>query len=220
MVEVFTLEGASASANFVALLHRLGAKTVKTWSDRVTHVVYKDGSPTTLQRVRIHNKEVGESGQGHPIHCVNSRWVTDCDAEGQRVDEDSKDEDGFEVYGVDMSAVPRGSQRRRKSMEPGVFQNIDGKVIRDRSSSWGKNSLRRSLARVDSPSEHTPSSDSQATPKAQTLDSPGPQGSPETPDWLHPDRLVQQTLPLKRVRNLELGAKENRRLTRLDGVLF
>ena len=218
IVEVFTLEGASASAPFVALLHRLGAKTTRSWSDRVTHVVFKDGSPVTLQRVRLNNKEVEETGKGALIHCVNSRWVTDCDTEGARVDESG------EEYIVDVAEVPRGGKRRRKSMEPAALLNLGGNIVRDRKSSFGrKSSLSRSSLKVDSlasAGQETP----KATPEIDMIgkeNSGDEQSSPATPAWIAaPSELVQQTAPMRRVRKLELPGKEakNRRLTFWNGA--
>ncbi|KAF2719151.1 hypothetical protein K431DRAFT_205282, partial [Polychaeton citri CBS 116435] len=126
LVEVFTNDGASASTPFIQLLHRLGAKTTKTFSERVTHVVFKNGSATTLQRVRLHNKEVEVDGKGNKIQCVNSRWVSDCEDRGSRVDELD------ERYVVDVEEAPRGGKRKRKSMEPFALQNINGNIVRDR----------------------------------------------------------------------------------------
>ena len=224
MVEVYTLEGASASAPFVALLHRLGAKTTRAWSDRVTHVVFKDGSPTTLQRVRLNNKEADETGKGAYIHCVNSRWVTDCDTEGAHQDESD------EAYVVDVAEVPRGGKRRRKSMEPSALMNIGGNIIGGRKSSLGRasigrvSSLGRSPAKFDSPAKQ-PNAATIETPKfdvAEKENSGDDQSSPATPAWIAaPGNLVQQTAPMNRVRKLELqGGKEpkNRRLTFWNGA--
>ncbi|KAK5006651.1 hypothetical protein LTR28_006237, partial [Elasticomyces elasticus] len=116
---VYTLEGACASAPFIALLRRLGARTTRVWSERVTHVVFKDGSKRTLERVRGRNGVVkgGGEGGGGPecggeVFCVNCRWVTACEELGKRVDERG------EEFAVDAGDVPRGGRRRRKSMEP------------------------------------------------------------------------------------------------------
>ena len=217
LVEVFTLEGASASAPFVALLHRLGAKTTRTWNDRVTHVIFKDGSPTTLQRVRLHNKEEEEKGTSAFIHCVNSRWVTDCDTEGARMDESD------DAYAVDVEEVPRGGKRRRKSMEPSALMNLGGNIVRDRKSSAGRNpTFGRSPWKFDSPAKHaeTPT----ITPEVELVqkeNSPDGEASPVTPAWIAaPEQLVQQTAPMNRVRKLELkGEKEakSRRLTFWNG---
>ena len=218
LVEVFTLEGASASAPFVALLHRLGAKTTRSWNDRITHVVFKDGSPMTLQKVRLNNKECEQSGEGLSIHCVNSRWVTDCDTEGAHVDE------SMEEYLVDVSEVPRGGKRRRKSMEPSALLNLGGNIVRDRKSSFGRNrSISRSPFKVDSPAKK-PEETPRATPEIDMNDkenSGDELRSPATPAWISaPDQLVQQTAPMNRVRKLGFPAKEakNRRLTFWNGT--
>lgn len=222
IVEVFTLEGGSASAPFVHLLHRLGAKTTKIWGDRVTHVIFKDGSPTTLQRIRQHNKKFRETGSGNTIHCVNSRWVSDCDAEGIRVDESD------EAYVIDTDEVPRGGKRRRKSMEPAALINVGGSVVRDRMSSSGRTSfgstlISRTPLKRDQPTEQDRSI-GQATPAAmkagRELDAEDG-SSPATPAWIAaPNKLVQATAPLKRVRRLDLKGKEishNRRRTLWNG---
>ncbi|KAK5123287.1 hypothetical protein LTR85_002717 [Meristemomyces frigidus] len=213
MVEVFTLEGASASAPFVALLHRLGAKTTKVWSDRVTHVIFKDGSPTTLQRVRLHNKDIDESGKGSHIHCVNSRWVSDCEAEGTRVDE------ADEEYAVDVAEIPRGGKRRRKSMEPSALVNLGGNIVRDSKSSLGRSSLGRSPLKFDTPTKKH-EMNVEITPKLDIEDkenSGDGLSSPATPAYLSaPNELVQQTAPINRMRKLGLKAQDrakNRRLT-------
>ncbi|KAK5109677.1 hypothetical protein LTR62_006799 [Meristemomyces frigidus] len=237
MVEIYTLEGASTSAPFTALLHRLGAKTTKTWNDRVTHVVFKDGSPTTLQRVRLHNKGVAESGDGSPIYCVNSRWISDCDTQGRRVEE-TDDE-----YVVDVTEVPRGGGRRRKSMEPSALINLGGNIIRDhlRKSSIGRSSLGRSQPKF---AEQTPAKLELNVSVSTTPEAPSSQesstsdkeneseneneladvdqvSSPATPAYLAaPEKLVQQTAPLNRMRKLEPKAKEAgkmRRLTYFNG---
>ena len=234
LVEVFTLEGASASNSFTVLLRRLGAKTTRTWAEQITHVVFKDGSPTTLQRVRLHNKSVIEAGTGTEIHCVNSRWVTDCDHHGVRHDESA------EEYAVDVTEVPRGGKRRRKSMEPSTLMQINGNVVRDRKVSLGRSSLSKSSLKSDSPVAQAMSSNKGSAVKAVTSDdienageATTPTGgdsrvgdvsemdSPCTPAWIAaPDTLVQQTAPMNRVRKLGVkgdGAVKNRRLTFWNG---
>jgi hypothetical protein len=196
------------------LLQRLGAKTTKTWSERVTHVIFKDGSPTTLQRVRLNNKQVETSGKGFTIHCVNSRWVSDCDASGSRVDEDD------DAYAVDVTEVPRGGSRRRKSMEPSALVNIGGNIVRDRKS-IGRQSIGRSTMKPD-PMEKKLENDIEFTPVAKwqslPLDDDFEDDESElmTPDYLAaPDKLVQMTAPINRVRKLDLqkDASKNRRMT-------
>lgn len=214
LVEVFTLDGSSASAPFISLLQRLGARTTKTWSERVTHVIFKDGSPTTLQRVRLNNKEVEKTCKGFIIHCVNSRWVSDCDASGSRVDEDD------DAYSVDVTEVPRGGNRRRKSMEPSALINVGGNIVRDRKSS-GRQSIGRSTMKPDSSDkrfendiEFTPVAKWEALPDEDDFEDDESELS--TPDYLAaPDKLVQMTAPMNRVRKLDLqkDAGKNRRMT-------
>lgn len=136
LVEVFTLDGSSASSPFIALLQGLGARTTKSWSDRVTHVIFKDGSPTTLQRVRLSNKDPN----GKKIFCVNSRWVTDCERNGTRMDEQA------DIYTVDLDEVPRGGRRRRKSMEPAALRNVDGNIVHSNNSSANSSANRKSVS--------------------------------------------------------------------------
>lgn len=220
LVEVFTLEGASASAPFVALLHRLGAKTTKAWSDRVTHVVFKDGSPTTLQRVRLHNKDVEEGAGRSAIYCVNSRWVTDCDTAGACMDESD------EAYAVDVAEIPRGGKRRRKSMEPSALMNLGGNIVRDRKSSarapsFGRTPMKllaESPAKIEDNFTATPVRDFETGDKENSGDDAS---SPVTPAWLSaPEQLVQQTAPINRIRKLDLPGKQeakSRRLTFWNG---
>jgi hypothetical protein len=214
LVEVFTLDGASASAPFVSLLQRLGARTTKTWSERVTHVIFKDGSPTTLQRVRLNNKEVETTRKGFTIHCVNSRWVSDCDASGSRVDEDD------DAYAVDVTEVPRGGNRRRKSMEPSALVNIGGNIVRDRKS-IGRQSIGRSAMKLES-LDRKEENDIEFTPVAKwdglqdDEDFEDDESELSTPDYLAaPDKLVQMTAPSNRVRKLDLqkDVSKNRRMT-------
>ncbi|KAI9848914.1 MAG: hypothetical protein M1838_000324 [Thelocarpon superellum] len=151
-VDVHTTEGADASSLFVELLTQMGARCVKQWtwnpdtspvkpSDQssngllgdgdairevaqvqtpggsavnmgkigITHVVYKDGGKRTLEKVRESNGVV---------LCVGVGWVLDCEREGKWLDETT--------YAIDISLVPRGGSRRRKSMEPRALSNING----------------------------------------------------------------------------------------------
>lgn len=108
-VDVYTSEGADASAAFVEALRGLGAKVLKSWNwnpnstgglgegERkvgITHVVFKDGSPRTLQKLKD-SKGV--------VLCVGVGWVTSCEEEQTWVDEG--------IYPVDLDHVPRGGHR-------------------------------------------------------------------------------------------------------------
>lgn len=223
LVEVFTSDGGNATPAFIVLLQRLGAKTTKNFSERVTHLVFKEGSPTTLQRLRVHNKQVAETGVGTEMFCVNSRWVSDCETEGRRMDEHD------EEYAVDVEDVPRAGKRRRKSMEPSSLLNIGGSVIRDRKSSLGRLSLlgRTPMKMDSSPEDEVQKSITPVADKENSISgAESGEDSPVTPAYLAaPDSLIQQTAPLNRVRKLdftndELKVKKNRRLTSWDAGEF
>ncbi|KAF7190332.1 hypothetical protein HII31_08663 [Pseudocercospora fuligena] len=210
LVDVYTSDGGCATGPFSQLLQRLGAKTTKTFSDRVTHVVFKDGHPKLLQTLVIHNKQVAESGSAKEIFCVNSRWVNDCDANGVRMTETDED------YAVDLDDAPRVAKRRRKSMEPMSLLNNGGNIVRDRKSSVG----RVSIGRLSSKTFEIPSDENHVTPKVDTADKENSEdseagSSPTTPAYLSaPEKLVQQTAPINRVRKLDLNGKDQaRRLT-------
>jgi hypothetical protein len=247
LVEVFTLDGSSASGPFTALLQGLGARTTKSWSDRVTHVIFKDGSPTTLQKVRLSNKDPN----GKRIFCVNSRWVTDCERNGTRMDEQA------DIYTVDLDEVPRGGRRRRKTMEPAALRNVDGNIVHSNTSSANSSANRKSvssrqsivggrqsinlaranksLARVslassfwgdDSPVKKTPG-------RKQARDSwdddeemadaffDEPTAKLEVPTSLGVSGVGfeagQMTAPVDRVRKLRIRDEDNRRLTFMGG---
>ncbi|KAI1171779.1 hypothetical protein F4777DRAFT_590983 [Nemania sp. FL0916] len=112
-VDVHTTEGADASEDFVELLMKMGAHCVMNVSRvGITHVVFKDGSKRTLEKVNQSNGA---------IRCVGVNWILDCQIENRWVDE--KD------YRVDTSVVPRGGQNRRKSMEPKAIANLNGTLV-------------------------------------------------------------------------------------------
>ncbi|KAF9767088.1 hypothetical protein IL306_000420 [Fusarium sp. DS 682] len=125
-VDVYTSEGADASSIFVELLTQMGAKCMKSWSWNpsgsgkdvtsskvgITHVVFKDGSKRTLEKVRESNGIV---------QCVGVSWVLDCERENDWVEESP--------YKIDTSNIPRGGARRRKSMEPKALANMNGTLV-------------------------------------------------------------------------------------------
>lgn len=105
-VDAHTADGADASAAYEDSLRALGAKVLKSWNwnpdggnkDKIgiTHVVFKDGSPRTLQKVKD-SKGV--------VVCVGVGWVLQCQIEWQWVDESQ--------FTVDLDTVPRGGHRVR-----------------------------------------------------------------------------------------------------------
>ncbi|EME88033.1 uncharacterized protein MYCFIDRAFT_192300 [Pseudocercospora fijiensis CIRAD86] len=210
LVDVYTSDGGCATGPFSQLLQRLGAKTTKTFSDRVTHVVFKDGHPKLLQSLVIHNKQVANSGSAKEIFCVNSRWVNDCDINGVRMTETD------EAYAIDVDDAPRVAKRRRKSMEPMSLLNNGGNIVRDRKSSIG----RVSIGRLSSKTFDIPSDEHHVTPKVDPADKENSGdseacSSPATPAYISaPEKLVQQTAPMNRIRKLDLNARDQaRRLT-------
>ncbi|EGD89281.1 hypothetical protein H112_02896 [Trichophyton rubrum D6] len=147
-VDVHTAEGADASGIFIELLTQMGARCVKSWKWNprtnlslvdgaepqenpkvgITHVIHKDGGVRTLQKVKEANGLV---------KCVGVGWVLDCERENRWVDEAN--------YAVDISMIPRGGNKRRKSMEPKVLSNQHGTLsVSDSCTSPG--SSRRSVA--------------------------------------------------------------------------
>ncbi|KAK1254653.1 hypothetical protein MKX08_008648 [Trichoderma sp. CBMAI-0020] len=124
-VDVHTSEGADASGIFVELLTQMGARCLQKWSWNpnsasnsestkvgITHVVFKDGSKRTLEKVRQANGVV---------QCVGVSWVLDCERDNEWLDESP--------YHIDTSYVPRGGARRRKSMEPKTVSNQNGSAV-------------------------------------------------------------------------------------------
>ncbi|KAJ4413531.1 hypothetical protein N0V85_003533, partial [Neurospora sp. IMI 360204] len=135
--DVHTAEGADASGLFTELLGQMGARCVKNWSWNpnagasgdepvsgpghkigITHVVFKDGSKRTLEKVK--------ESQG-VVQCVGVSWVLDCERENKWLDEAD--------YLIDLSFIPRGGARRRKSMEPKALANLNGTLVPSGSSS-------------------------------------------------------------------------------------
>lgn len=129
-VDVHTTEGSDASAIFVELLAQMGAQCVERWSWNpsspsspsetddgcsrvgITHVVFKDGSKRTLDKVRESNGLV---------QCVGVSWVLDCERSNQWQEE--------APYYIDTALMPRGGGQRRKSMEPQALLNMNGLVV-------------------------------------------------------------------------------------------
>jgi hypothetical protein len=72
-----TSNGKSQNHLFTGLLEDLGAQVVRDWTSGLTHVLYKDGCPETLEKVASHSS----------IKCVNIGWALDCEKEKKRIDE-------------------------------------------------------------------------------------------------------------------------------------
>ncbi|KAI2888646.1 hypothetical protein CBS11852_7037 [Aspergillus niger] len=228
-VDVHTTEGEDASGIFIELLQQMGARCVKNWSWNprasvspeegtepkegkvgITHVVYKDGGVRTLEKVR-HARGL--------VKCVGVGWVLDCERENKWLDEAH--------YEVDLSIIPRGGAKRRKSMEPRALSNVNGTLVKTDAASASANRRRSSLAppKESTPRDATPSSrDEPSTPDATpkigaghteadqrychtpktpgyTFDMDAIGMSPATPFYLSQrTKLVQQTCPPKQTR--------------------
>ncbi|OJJ71160.1 hypothetical protein ASPBRDRAFT_30899 [Aspergillus brasiliensis CBS 101740] len=228
-VDVHTTEGEDASGIFIELLQQMGARCVKNWSWNprasvspeegtepkegkvgITHVVYKDGGVRTLEKVR-HARGL--------VKCVGVGWVLDCERENKWLDESH--------YEVDLSIIPRGGAKRRKSMEPRALSNVNGTLVKTDAGSASANRRRSGLAppKQSIPRDSTPSSrDEPSTPDAtpkigaghteadqQYCHTPKTPGytfdmdaigmSPATPFYLSQrTKLVQQTCPPKQTR--------------------
>lgn len=150
-VDVHTSEGADASAVFVELLGQMGAKCVKSWGWNpstmsppggvispetaesakvgITHVVFKDGGKRTLEKVRETNGVVLCVGVGwvleyvFPLLLMYNTYTNkySCERMDQWLDESP--------YSIDTAIVPRGGNRRRKSMEPRALANMNGTLV-------------------------------------------------------------------------------------------
>jgi hypothetical protein len=103
-VDVYTAGGADASGPYEDALRGLGARVLKSWNwnpdggnkDKIgiTHVVFKEGSPRTLQKVKD-SKGV--------VVCVGVGWVIQCQNEQEWIDESQ--------FAVDLDIIPRGGHR-------------------------------------------------------------------------------------------------------------
>lgn len=97
-----TRNGKEQNYLFSGLLEDLGAKVVKDWATPgISHVLYKDGSKATLEKV------VSSKGS---IKCVNVGWVLDSEKNKMRMDE--------APYLVDLSIAMPASPRPATTMKP------------------------------------------------------------------------------------------------------
>jgi len=103
-VDAYTNEGYNCGETFEKMLKGMGAKVLKKWSWNpdsatpgkvgITHVVFKDGSPRTLQKVK--------AARGL-VSCVALRWIIECAQRDEWLDE--------VLYAIDLDDVPRGGRR-------------------------------------------------------------------------------------------------------------
>ncbi|KAG2347533.1 hypothetical protein BDR05DRAFT_876162 [Suillus weaverae] len=113
-VDVRTDDGDDAGSLFVDMLRGLGARILARVGQSCTHVVYKNGSASTLARYRLLN---------HPKPLiVGIAWVVECVEQRSRVDEAK-----FKVD-VELANVAGTSKKRRsmlpRHMSPGAGPNL------------------------------------------------------------------------------------------------
>lgn len=113
-VDVRTDDGDDAGSLFVDMLRGLGARILARIGQSCTHIVYKNGSATTLTRYRLLNDP-------KPL-VIGIAWVVECVEQRSRVDETK--------FKVDLEMVNvAGTNKKRRSMlprhmSPGVGSNL------------------------------------------------------------------------------------------------
>ena len=126
----------------------------------ITHVVFKDGSKRTMEKVRD-TKGV--------VSCVGVGWVLDCEREARWLPEPD--------YKIDTAHIPRGGARRRKSMEPRALANMNGTLVTPKADKSGMPQTEKPqrFGRRDSTQwVRTPqSSEEEGTPRAKKVDADG-----------------------------------------------
>jgi hypothetical protein len=102
-VDVRTDDGDDAGSLFVDMLKGLGARILARVGQSCTHIVYKNGSTSTLTRYRLLNDP-------KPL-VVGIAWVVECVEQRSRVDEAK--------FKVDLGMVNiAGTNKKRRSMLP------------------------------------------------------------------------------------------------------
>ncbi|CAO3622377.1 unnamed protein product [Cunninghamella echinulata] len=105
-LDIRTEDGDDVSKNFEKVLQSMGAKTRKTFSDNVTHLIYKNGSPSSLKKAL-----------GKKCKIVNLLWITNCKCQGKRLPE--------EKYLIDQAEnLALSGPKKRRSMEPGKVKAL------------------------------------------------------------------------------------------------
>jgi len=104
LVDAYTNDGANCRETFEKMLKGMGSKVLKQWNWNpdsaspgkvgITHVVFKDGSPRTLQKVKATKGLVA---------CVTLAWVMECAQQDEWLDESA--------YAIDLNDVPRGGHK-------------------------------------------------------------------------------------------------------------
>ncbi|KAF9012471.1 hypothetical protein BDQ17DRAFT_1343966 [Cyathus striatus] len=105
-VDIRTDDGEEAGSLFMEMLEGVGAKVLTRVGQTCTHIVYKNGLMSTLNRYRLLRDP-------KPF-VVGIGWVVDCVEQRKRVDESA--------YLIDLDGVNVvGTNKRRRSMLPKMF---------------------------------------------------------------------------------------------------
>ncbi|KAG1740879.1 uncharacterized protein EDB91DRAFT_1052831 [Suillus paluster] len=144
-VDVRTDDGDDAGSLFIDMLRGLGAKILGRVGQSCTHIVYKNGSASTLARYRLLNAP-------KPL-VVGIAWVVECVEQRSRVDEVK--------FKVDLELVNvAGTNKRRRSMLPKHMSPLADSV--------GSNYIPVNLSSDDSEGQRQPD-DSSGSPDEDNL---------------------------------------------------
>lgn len=121
-----------------------------------------------------------------PMKCLFLKLTTrSCERENRWLDESS--------YSVDTGIVPRGGQRRRKSMEPRALENHNGMLVRSTSTTPTRNSTSPSTSKEMFGIPDTPmTSKSRRRDSVEWIRSPS---SSSNGDKLDDDTLILSPVP-------------------------
>ncbi|KAI1007167.1 hypothetical protein K3495_g1052 [Podosphaera aphanis] len=214
LVDVYTSDGVDSSAIFTEILTQMGAQCVKSWSCdenteegklEITHVVFKDGRESILDKVR---ESAGR------VRCIGLGWVLDCERDNIWLDE--------APYLVETDFIPPSNTCRRTANCKNTTDSISTLRQRRRHQNEHKN-LPSTIQELPTASEsHRRDSSEWVRPpipaEIQDLSqlpplptTPCPEGfagydgdqtyhetPSETPYFLHRECLLQKTAPVKR----------------------
>lgn len=204
-VDVRTLDGEDASDLFIPLLEEMGAKIVNGWSGiatEITHVLFKDGSIETLEKV---------AATHGAVKAVNIGWVLDCERFNTWVPEAD--------YLIEISRLLGNSPARALTTLSAA--NTPLRPSSAKSVAYGTpfalmHLTPKAKATTLSPfadvtprphnNSNTPIEDKENTPQTQLFKTPtkaslavtaAGEFSPSTPYFLHAQNIVQKTCPPK-----------------------
>ncbi|KAF2177037.1 hypothetical protein K469DRAFT_697583 [Zopfia rhizophila CBS 207.26] len=182
-VDVHSSEGKDMGDVFIPLLEKLGAQIVPNWTSNnmgVTHVLFKDGSPMTLEKV------VATNGA---VKCVNVGWLLDCERQNAHVDESAYLVSLYHVPGATPAKpLSKLSANRTPSRTPA---RTPSKYLDIGTPAWIPlpSSVPTTPATIDNSALSLDSDEKEnAVPSTETN---------KTPYFLNPKEIVQRTCPPK-----------------------